>query len=320
MRVKRPNTTQWMRRSGFLRRCGHSLRTRKNGFIRTSIYPVLADIIGWLERGTRYGIRVDTDGLLLAGEPGVQLTWMDAKVGDWVVTPRYGKPVEIQALWYNALRVMEDLAGRFGDGAEAAHYGNLADGARSRFNKLFWNDAAGCLFDVVNGDSRDASVRPNQIFAVSLHHTMLDGERASAVVSAVERDLLTPFGLRSLAPSDPQYRGRYEGDPAGRDTAYHQGTVWPWLIGPFITAYLKANGRSAASRKQAGKWVHELRRYLLDEGGGQLPEVFDGDAPHRAGGCMAQAWSVAELLRVCVEELPVAKPARRVAAIASHSA
>jgi predicted glycogen debranching enzyme len=284
--------------------------TGDHEFVRTRLYPVLADIIGWHQQGTRYGIRLDADGLLLAGEPGVQLTWMDAKVGDWVVTPRYGKPVEIQALWYNALRVMEELSGE-------AKYREMADRARDSFRQLFWNEAAGCLYDGVNGDQRDASIRPNQIFAVSLHHTILAGEQAKKVVGAVERHLLTPYGLRSLAPSDPQYRGRYEGDPFSRDRAYHQGTVWPWLAGPFITAYLKVNGRSAKSRKQADRWLSELHRFMLDEGGGQLPEVFDGDAPHRAGGCMAQAWSVAELLRVYVEELPAAKPARRIAAIAS---
>jgi len=247
---------------------------------------------------------------LIAGEPGVQLTWMDAKVGDWVVTPRCGKPVEIQALWYNALRVMQELSGE-------AKYREMADRARDSFRGLFWNASAECLLDVVNGDERDASIRPNQIFAVSLHHSMLAGEQATAVVAAVERDLLTPYGLRSLAPSDPQYRGRYEGDAFSRDSAYDQGTVWPWLMGPFVTAYLKVNGRSAKSRKQAHKWLGGLRRFLLDEGGGEVPEVFDGDAPHRAGGCMAQAWSLAELLRVCVEELPAAKPARRIAAIAN---
>jgi predicted glycogen debranching enzyme len=284
--------------------------TGDHEFVRARLYPVLADIIGWHEQGTRYGIRLDADGLLLAGEPGVQLTWMDAKVGDWVVTPRYGKPVEIQALWYNALRVMEELSGE-------AKYREMADRARDSFRQLFWNGAAGCLYDVVDGDRRDASIRPNQIFTVSLYHSMLDGEKAKAVVAAVERDLLTPYGLRSLAPSGPQYRGRYEGDPFSRDSAYHQGTVWPWLVGPFITAYLKVNGRSAKSRKQADKWLSELRRFMLDEGGGQIPEVFDGDAPHRAGGCIAQAWSVAELLRVCVEELPTARPARRIAAVAN---
>ena len=156
---------------------------------------------------------------------------------------------------------------------------------------------------MVNGEERDASIRPNQIFAVSLHHTMLSREMAAHVVETVERHLLTPFGLRSLSPADPHYRGRYEGDPASRDGAYHQGTVWPWLMGPFLTAYLSVNARSAESREQAGKWLAELAAYIGDRGVGQLPEIFDGDAPHRSGGCIAQAWTVAELLRVCVEDL-----------------
>jgi predicted glycogen debranching enzyme len=252
------------------------------GFVRTRLLDVLADIVAWHERGTRYGIRVDEDGLLLAGEPGVQLTWMDAKIGDWVVTPRHGKPVEIQALWYNALRVMADLSGD-------PKYTAMARKARDHFAPLFWNQEAGCLYDVVNGDTRDGSIRPNQILAVSLFHSMLPDDLAARVVDTVERHLLTPYGLRSLAPSDPQYRGRYEGGPSSRDSAYHQGTVWPWLIGPFVTAYTRVHGRPP-------DWQEPFRQYL-EEQGGQLPEVFDGDAPHRAGGCMAQAWSVAELLR-----------------------
>jgi predicted glycogen debranching enzyme len=232
---------------------------------------------------------------------------MDAKVGDWVVTPRYGKPVEIQALWYNAVRTMEDLAQRFGEDSNAAHYKELAERARNSFGTQFWNEAAGFLFDVVDGERRDGAMRPNQIFAVSLFHNMLPGERAGRVVAAVERELLTPYGLRSLAPSDPQYRGRYQGDPRSRDSAYHEGTVWPWLMGPFVSAYLKTNGRSDEARQQASQWLAEFRRYIEDEGVGQIPEVFDGDAPQRAGGCVAQAWSVAELLRCVVEDLGAAK-------------
>jgi predicted glycogen debranching enzyme len=286
-------------------------------FIRTRLYPVLAEIIRWHERGTRYGIRMDTDGLLLSGESGVQLTWMDAKVGDWVVTPRHGKPVEIQALWYNALRTMDALGRRFGDQPNAVHYQELADRTRRRFSELFWNDSAGCLYDVVSGDDRDGSIRPNQVFAISLFHSLLSGGKAKAVMAVVERDLLTPYGLRSLAPTDPQYRGRYEGDPLSRDSAYHQGTVWPWLLGPFLTAYLKVEGRSVQARKQAQLWLAGLEGLIQNEGVGQIPEVFDGDAPHRPGGCIAQAWSVAELLRVTVEEMEVANPTRPAAAVAS---
>jgi predicted glycogen debranching enzyme len=278
-------------------------------FVRTRLYDILADIIAWHERGTRYGIRVDGDGLLMAGEPGVQLTWMDAKVGDWVVTPRQGKPVEIQALWYNALRTMEQFAEKFGHESDRAHYQEVADRAQRHFLELFWNASTGCLYDVVNGEVRDTPVRPNQIFVVSLCHKMLPPEKAVSVVNVVERELLTPYGLRSLAPGDPQYHGRYEGNPHSRDSAYHQGTVWPWLLGPFITAYLEVNGRSAAARAQAEQWLAEFRRFIEEDGLGQIPEVFDGDAPHRAGGCLAQAWSVAELLRVSVEELPAERPA-----------
>ncbi len=283
-------------------------RTGDYDFIRDYLYGVLAGMIAWHERGTRFGIRVDEDGLLRAGEPGVSLTWMDARVGDRPVTPRSGKPVEIQALWYNALRVMEEFAGRFGRDSDRAHYAGLAGRARARFQPLFWNEAAGCLFDVVNGEARDGAIRPNQIFAVSLPHGMLPPETAARVVAAVERHLLTPYGLRTLAPSDPQYRGRFEGDPAARDSAYHQGTVWPWLMGPFLAAYLKVNGRSAQSRRQSAKWLEELGRFTADEGLGQIPEVFDGDPPQRPGGAIAQAWSVAEVLRILVEEPEPANP------------
>jgi len=248
-------------------------------WVRAKLLPVFRDIIEWHVRGTRYGIHVDSDGLLAAGEPGVQLTWMDAKVGDWVVTPRHGKPVEIQALWYNALRIMEAWTGE-------ARYGEMADRARESFRAQFWNPATGCLFDVVAPE--DASIRPNQIFAVSLPHRMMEAGQERAVVETVERELLTPYGLRTLARSDPQYRGRYEGDQWHRDGAYHQGTVWPWLLGPYAAAYRNVHGHSPDV-------FGELRRYMMDEGVGQVPEVFDGDAPHRAGGCIAQAWSVAAL-------------------------
>ncbi len=277
--------------------------TRDAEFVRTKLYAVLADIISWHERGTRYGIRVDRDGLLVAGAPGVQLTWMDAKVGDWVVTPRSGKPVEIQALWYNALRVMEDLALTFGHRSDHVRFHTLAGRAKQSFPDLFWNESSGCLYDVVDGGIPNGPIRPNQILAVSLHHKMLSREKAKSVVETVKQHLLTPYGLRSLAPGDPQYRGRYEGDVRSRDGAYHQGTVWPWLMGPFITAYMEVNDRSPEARRQAEQWLSEFRRYIDDEGVGQIPEIFDGDPPHRSGGCIAQAWSVAELLRTLAEDV-----------------
>ena len=271
-------------------------------FVRTNLYPVLQDIIHWHVKGTRYQIHVDEDGLLFAGEPGVQLTWMDAKVGDRVVTPRHGKPVEIQALWYNALRVMENLAATFSEPNAKQQYSAMANKARASFNKLFWNEQAGCLYDVINGEIRDGSIRPNQVMAISLTNTMVTKDRAVSILKVVERELLTPRGLRTLSPSDPNYIGRYEGGPASRDGAYHQGTVWPWLIGPYITAYFKIFGRKAG-RKFAAMWLENFQPHLHEAGVGQVSEIFDGDAPHAPRGCVAQAWSVAELLRAIVEDI-----------------
>jgi predicted glycogen debranching enzyme len=272
-------------------------------FVRARLYAVLVEIIAWHMRGTRYGIHVDTDGLLSAGEAGVQLTWMDAKVGDWVVTPRRGKPVEIQALWYNALRFMEELAAKFGDEANGKLYAETAERARESFNNLFWNEEASALFDVIDGDARDASIRPNQIFAASLPFSMLARDRALRMLETVKRDLLTPYGLRSLSPRDPQYRPRYEGDSLSRDGAYHQGTVWAWLMGPFIRAYMKAHNKSAEAREQARAWLRNFQAHLSEAGLGHISEIFDGDSPHTPNGCIAQAWSVAEVLRAIVEDV-----------------
>ncbi len=228
------------------------------------------------------------------------------------MTPRRGKPVEIQALWYNTLCIMEDLARKFGDEAGQKRYRNMATVASWSFNRLFWNENAGCLYDVTNGAPPDPSIRPNQIFAVSLTHSMLPAERARSVVEKVKEHLLTPYGLRSLAPSDPQYRGRYTGGPTDRDGAYHQGTVWPWLMGAFITAYVKVNEGNEAARRQASEWLAPLGDHLADGGLGHISEILDGDAPQRPAGCMAQAWSVAEVLRTLVEDVhgqrPQAKP------------
>jgi predicted glycogen debranching enzyme len=277
-------------------------------FVRDELYPMFAEIISWHARGTRYGIRVDGSGLLASGELGVQLTWMDAKVGDWVVTPRRGKPVEIQALWYNALCIIEDLASRFGDEAARKRYRHMAAAAQWSFNRLFWNEKLGCLYDVVNGGPPDPSIRPNQIFAVSLPHSMLPLDRAGSVVEKVKEHLLTPFGLRTLAQTDPQYRRRYTGGPTERDGAYHQGTVWAWLLGPFITAYIKVNGRSEEARRQAQAWLSPLEYHLAEAGLGHVSEIFEGDAPHRPCGCIAQAWSVAEILRVYFEDVRGLRP------------
>jgi predicted glycogen debranching enzyme len=278
-------------------------------FVRAELYQPLAGIIAWHERGTRYGIHLDSDGLLHAGEPGTQLTWMDAKVGDWVVTPREGKAVEIQALWHNALRVMARLASVFDEHAESSRYRALAERVRARFAEAFWNESAGCLHDVVSGDEADSSIRPNQIFAVSLPYPLLSNDQALRVVEVVEWELLTPFGLRTLSPRDPRYRGRYDGDPRSRDGAYHQGTVWPWLLGPFLTAYVKVHGRTGEARRRADQFLDPLRAHLWQAGLGQISEVFDGDAPHRPGGCFAQAWSVAEVLRTYIEDAKDRQPA-----------
>ncbi len=268
-------------------------------FIHENLYEKLAGIVEWHVKGTRYGIRVDEDGLLHSGEPGVQLTWMDARVGDWVVTPRQGKPVEIQALWYNALRVMEALSGE----TDRERFQAMADRASVAFQTKFWNEAEGCLFDAIDGDERDGSIRPNQIFAVSLPHSMLPQDRAAQVVATVERELLTAAGLRTLSPRDSRYRPNYEGGVWNRDSAYHQGTVWPWLMGPFITAYVKVHGRSKESRAQCAGWLRGFSNPSLKSCIGQIPEIADGDSPHAPRGCTAQAWSVAELLRAAVEDV-----------------
>jgi glycogen debranching enzyme len=244
---------------------------------------------------------------------------MDAKVGNWIVTPRRGTPVEIQALWYNALCIMEDLARSFGDDAGQKRYRTMAAVASWSFNRTFWNETAGCLYDVVEGGHPDPSIRPNQIFAVSLPYTMLSPERARNVTDVVREHLFTPYGLRSLSPSDPQYRGRYVGGQVERDGAYHQGTVWPWLMGPFLTAYIKVDGNSDEARRQAAEWLMPLKDHLTDAGLGHISEIFDGDMPERPAGCIAQAWSVAEVLRVLVEEIhgrqPGARPQQKVVTI-----
>jgi predicted glycogen debranching enzyme len=263
--------------------------------IRDDLYEKLSLIVAAHLRGTRYKIHVDTDGLLYAGEPGVQLTWMDAKVGDKVITPRTGKPVEIQGLWYNALRIMQEFALRFGHDEDAARFGAMADLAMLSFNAAFWNDATECLFDVVCNGERDASIRPNQILAASLFHSMLDEERIKKIVDRVESELLTPMGLRSLSPRDPAYVAFYRGGPFERDSAYHQGTVWAWLIGPFVDAYRKVY---PDREEHISEILKPLAGHLTGPGVGQVAEIFDAEPPHTPRGCTAQAWSVAEFLRV----------------------
>jgi glycogen debranching enzyme len=269
---------------------------------------VMTSIIDWHLRGTRFDIHVNERGLLECGEPGSQLTWMDAKVGDYAVTPRKGMPVEIQALWYNALRTMESLASDLKDTEVAQRYRQMAEHAKQSFHDLFWNESEGCLYDVIDGEMRDGSIRPNQVFAVSLTYPILTGERALRVMERIERDLLTPYGLRSLARNDSRYRPQYGGNPWSRDTAYHQGTVWSWLWGPFVTAFLRVHEYSAPAREKARNWLGSLHEHLSDAGLGQVSEIFDADAPHHPQGCVAQAWSVGEILRAIVEDVLRIKP------------
>jgi len=256
------------------------------------LFPTLSQIIEWHQRGTRFGIRVDpNDGLLYAGEQGVQLTWMDAKVGDWVVTPRIGKPIEVNALWLNALVTMAQFACALGFRTEAYEF--LARCARDSF-KRFWNESANYCFDVIDGpDPCDSSLRPNQIIAVSLPECALTPEQQRAVVDACARHLLTSYGLRSLAPSHANYQGRYAGGPRERDGAYHQGTVWGWLLGPFVLAHLRVYGDPV----RAAAFLEPIANHLRTSGLSSASEIFDGDAPFTPRGCIAQAWTVAELLR-----------------------
>ncbi len=265
--------------------------TRDDGLLK-ELYPVLEEIVRFHRAGTRYGIKEDAgDGLLTSGEPGVQLTWMDAKVGDWVVTPRTGKPVEINALWYNALRAMAGFARHLG--RPAGPWDTLADRVKTGFER-FWSESAGHCYDVLDSPGgHDEALRPNQVFAVSLRESPLSPERQKRVVDACARHLLTSFGLRSLAAGHPDYRGHYGGDQRERDGAYHQGTVWAWLLGPFALAHFKVYGDAATARS----FLAPLADHLGDHGVGSIAEIFDGHPPFAPGGCIAQAWSVAETLR-----------------------
>lgn len=261
------------------------------------LWPTVTDIIDWHIRGTRHGIGVDpADGLLRAGEPGLQLSWMDAKAGDQVITPRIGKPVEINVLWHHALVSAAALASRLGDTQAAQRYAGLAAQLQTAFRARFWFAAGGYLYDVIDTPDYqrdDPTLRPNQIFAVSLASGLLDAAEARAVVDVCQRELLTPMGLRSLACSDPRYVGIYRGGPQARDAAYHQGTVWSWLLGPFALAHFQVHGDRAAAQAL----LAAIGSHLAEACVGSVSEIFDGDAPHLPRGCFAQAWSVAELLR-----------------------
>ena len=287
--------------------CAHEFMARADagaielgGAERAALQGAVRQIVDGYRTGTRFGIAMDHDGLLKAGVPGWQLTWMDARIGDWVVTPRIGKPVEVQALWLNALQLTGDQDG-------------FARG-RAAFCEQFWNERRACLFDVVDVDHEpgrdDDAVRPNQVLAIGgLPVPLLEGEHARRAVETVERKLLTPMGLRSLAPDEPGYRPHYGGDPVSRDSGYHQGTVWPWLIGPFVEAWLRVHRDEIHRREADTRFLQPIRDHLGFAGLGHISEIADADPPHTPRGCPFQAWSLGEFLRAsAVIEAGLAEP------------
>lgn len=271
-------------------------------FVKEQIFPHLKEIISAYEKGTDFSIYMEDDGLIHAGSGLDQITWMDVRVGDWVATPRHGKPVEINALWYNALRIMESLCEKFDEDASA--YRTRANQVKESFNAKFWDSSNQCLFDVVDGDEPDDHIRPNQVYAVSLPFSLLPEEHEKAVVALVEKELFVGCGLRSLAPDHPDYHGIYCGALAKRDAAYHQGTAWGFLLGGFFSAYMKVNHHSSSAAANAVRMLEPVRKHLTDSGCiGSISEIFDGDAPHNPRGCYAQAWSVGEVLRCYCEDI-----------------
>ncbi len=281
--------------------------TNDFSFVKEHIWTSLTSIIEEYKAGTAFDIHVDSDGLL---NHDSRLTWMDAAVGKTPVTPRKGKAVEVQALWYNALRTVELLANKFGEAKRSEEFARIAETAKESFTEKFWNTENGCLFDVVSATARDDSLRPNQILAVSLDFLMLNNEKNRSIVDSVHHELVTPYGLRTLTTADHRYVGVYDGDRGSRDNAYHNGTAWPWLIGPFATAFLRIKGYSKARREYVWNALIEplVTTQLLKAGLGSISEIFDGDPPNKPRGCIAQAWSVAEALRVYVEDLMQARP------------
>jgi len=276
-------------------------------FVQEHLWEALKTIIENHVRGTAFNIRVNADGLL---SHDAQLTWMDAAVDGQPVTPRIGKAVEVQALWFNALKTMEILANKFKEKSETEKYAKMAEKAKESFIQKFWNSEKNCLFDVVSEHDVDNSLRPNQIIAVALDFTILDRAKNEKIVDTVHRELLTPYGLRTLAKNDPKYIGVYAGDRRSRDKAYHNGTVWPWLLGPFTTAFLKAKDYVDYRREYALKnfLLPLFTEQVLKAGLGTISEIFDGEPPHMSRGCIAQAWSVAEPFRAYVEDVMQARP------------
>lgn len=281
-------------------------------FVLDEMLPVLEEIIFWHKKGTRYNIHVASDGLIYSGQPGVQLTWMDAKVGNWVVTPRQGKAVEINALWYNALQIMSHLYHLKGDNARSGNYSEQAMDVKNIFLGTFINPDSESLYDCVDGDYKSTEVRPNQVFAISLPFPLLDQQTASRIIKIVEDKLLTPYGLRSLSPDDPSYIGFYGGDQLKRDGAYHQGTAWSWLLGPYISAKIKIEGEKG--REFVREFLKVFERHFLEAGIGTVSEIFDGQPPYKPNGCIAQAWGVAEVLRAYIEDVCNVRPLHEVSA------
>ncbi len=282
-------------------------------FVEKEIYPKLKEIITYYKKGTDFHIYMDKDSLIHAGGDLDQVTWMDVRVGEWVVTPRHGKPVEINALWYNALKVMEILSRHYGE--DGQEYSKLAEQVKSSFNEKFWNEEKSCLFDVVEEEKEgkvrsNSQIRCNQIWAVSLPFTMLDADKEKRIVETVWAHLYASYGLRSLSPEDKDYQGIYFGQLHDRDAAYHQGTVWAFPLGGFISAYVKVHGHSKESKELARKLIEPIEDHLSDGCIGSIAEIFDGNEPHISRGCYGQAWSVGEILRAYVEDIISTKESR----------
>ena len=279
--------------------------------VRGPLFDAVLSIVHWYREGTALGIRTDIDGLLSTNQPGVPTTWMDAQADGWVVTPRGGKAVEVNALWHNALCCAAELADHLGRPELSADLARVAAAARASFNRRFWNPATNGCFDTIDDLGSDPAVRPNQLLAVSLPYPALTPNRFEALLDTVRTRLMTPYGPRTLDPGDHQYRGHYSGDIVARDRAYHQGSVHPWLMGHYVTAYLKVHGRGPGVRAEARQLLEPLLAYFGGPGLGQLPELFDGEPPHAPGGAIAAAASVAEVLRAYAQDVLDQRPTHR---------
>ena len=275
--------------------------TKDEKFIQQEMMPVLKEIIDWHIKGTRFNIHLDDDGLLYAGEPGYKLTWMEAKVDDKIISPRHGKAIEINALWYNALMIYSELLNKFETSKIANEFERRGENVKRKFLEVFWYDNEGYFYDYIDGETKDSSLRPNQIFALSLPYPLVSGERAKQVFKVILQNLFTPYGLRTLSPEDLNYKGHYFGNQAQRDNAYHQGTAWTWLLGPFITAMVRFYGEYG--RERAKQIIMNFVRHFEVAGIGTVSEIFDGDKPYAPRGGIAKAWSVAEILRTYIEDI-----------------